>query len=133
MSVWLDAAALVAKQSKCKKRQVGCIITSGDRCITSGYNGPVRELGNCCEDIGTGETLPFVLHAEANAVLAAAKSGISLEGGTCYVTVAPCVHCASMLIQAGIHKVVYGYVSSSSAEGLAVLDLADIEVERGVL
>jgi dCMP deaminase len=48
-----------------------------------------------------------VVHAEANAILFAAKNGISTNGCTLYVTLSPCSECAKMIIQAGIKRVVY--------------------------
>jgi len=53
------------------------------------------------------ETNPNVIHAEMNAILFAAKQGISTFGATMYVTYSPCINCAKHILQAGIKRVVY--------------------------
>jgi len=52
-------------------------------------------------------TNPNVIHAEMNALMFAAKQGISTNGATMYVTHSPCINCAKHIIQAGIKRVVY--------------------------
>lgn len=74
--------------------------------ISDGYNGTPSGFENICED-ENGVTKPYVLHAEANAITKVAKSGNSSAGATLYVTAAPCVECAKLIIQAGITRVVY--------------------------
>ena len=47
------------------------------------------------------------IHAELNVILKAAREGVSIIGSTIYTTLSPCVHCAAMLIAAGVRRVVY--------------------------
>lgn len=74
-------------------------------CLT-GYNGEYSGGSNICED-EAGLTKPTVIHSELNCVLRAAKEGISVLDSTLYVSLSPCQSCSSMLIQAGIKRVVY--------------------------
>jgi dCMP deaminase len=48
------------------------------------------------------------IHAETNAVLQAAKNGVSIDGATVYVTASPCWSCFKMITNAGIRRIVYG-------------------------
>lgn len=57
---------------------------------------------------GTRHELCYAIHAEQNAIIQAAKLGISIEGATMYCTHQPCVICAKMIVNSGISRVVYG-------------------------
>ena len=78
-------------------------------------------------DPATGKTKPYVLHAEANAITKVAKSGNNSQGATLYVTDAPCLECAKLIIQAGIKRVVY-VIEYSVRDGIELLRRAGIEV-----
>ena len=103
---YLEMAQVWAKNSYCKRRQVGALIVQDRMIISDGYNGTPSGFENVCED-ENGITKPYVLHAEANAISKVAKSGNSSEGATLYVTASPCMECAKLIIQAGIKRVVY--------------------------
>lgn len=104
--VYMGFAKGISAKSKANRRKVGaCIVTKHGVTLT-GYNGTPSGWDNTCED-ENNVTKPEVIHAELNCVLKAAKEGISLTGGICYVTLAPCLSCSAMLAQAGIVKVVY--------------------------
>ena len=103
---YLEMAQVWAKNSYCKRRQVGALIVKDRMIISDGYNGTPSGFENVCED-ENGITKPYVLHAEANAISKVAKSGNSSEGATLYVTASPCMECAKLIIQAGIKRVVY--------------------------
>ena len=103
---YLEMAAVWAKNSYCKRRQVGAILVKDRMIISDGYNGTPSGFENICED-ENGITKPYVLHAEANAITKVAKSGNSSKGATLYVTASPCLECAKLIIQAGITRVVY--------------------------
>lgn len=74
----------------------------------------------------------YVIHAEANAILFAAKNGIPTQDCTLYVTTAPCSECAKMIIQSGIKRVVYmdEYDNGSRKDGLELLKAVGVEVEK---
>ncbi len=103
---YLEMAQIWAKNSYCKRRQVGALLVKDRMIISDGYNGTPSGFENVCED-ELGVTKPYVLHAEANAISKVAKSGNSSEGATLYVTASPCMECAKLIIQAGIKRVVY--------------------------
>ena len=105
-SRYLEMARVWARNSYCKRRQVGALIVKDRMIISDGYNGTPSGFENVCED-ENGVTKPYVLHAEANAISKVAKSGNSSQGSTLYVTASPCLECAKLIIQAGIRRVVY--------------------------
>ena len=105
-AAYMATALLHSQMSKANRKNVGaCIVTNSGVTLT-GYNGTPSGWDNKCET-QDNVTKQEVIHAELNAVLKAAKEGISLTGSTCYVTLAPCLSCAAMLSQAGIKRLVY--------------------------
>ena len=105
---YLRMAAVWAENSYCKRRQVGALIVKDQMIISDGYNGTPSGFENVCED-ENNVTKPYVLHAEANAItkIARSNSSNSSKGATIYVTSAPCIECAKLIIQSGIKRVVY--------------------------
>ena len=93
---YLEMAEIWAKNSYCKRRQVGALLVKDRMIISDGYNGTPSGFENQCED-ENGVTKVYVLHAEANAITKVAKSGNSSEGATLYVTASPCVECAKLI------------------------------------
>ncbi len=104
---YLRMAKIWAENSYCVRRQVGALIVKDKMIISDGYNGTPSGFENICEDEATGQTKPYVLHAEANAISKVAKSANNCDGSTLYVTTSPCIECAKLIIQAGIKRVVY--------------------------
>lgn len=125
---YLEMAQVWAKNSYCKRRQVGALIVKGRMIISDGFNGTPSGFENVCED-DEGKTKPYVLHAEANAITKVAKSNNSSEGATLYVTSSPCVECAKLIIQSGIRRVVY-MDEYHKVDGLALLKRAGIEIVK---
>lgn len=125
---YIEMAAVWAKNSYCKRRQVGALIVKDNMIISDGYNGTPSGFENVCED-ENGVTKPYVLHAEANAITKVAKSGNSSAGGTLYVTASPCIECSKLIIQAGIRRVVYRD-EYRLTDGVDLLRKAGIEVEK---
>ena len=124
---FINIAEEVAKASYCKKYKVGAVIVKDDRIISIGYNGtPTNSINNCCEE--NGKTKDDVIHAEMNAILFAAKNGISTNGCTLYVTLSPCKDCAKNIIQAGIKKVIYKDEYKDTT-GIKILSKS-IEIEK---
>ncbi len=103
---YLRMALVWAENSYCKRRQVGALIVKDKMIISDGYNGTPSGFENICED-ENNITKPYVLHAEANAITKVAASSNSSKGATIYVTAAPCIECAKLIIQSGIERVVY--------------------------
>ena len=123
---YLRMAHIWAENSYCTRRQVGALIVKNKMIISDGYNGTPSGFPNVCEG-EDGLTLPYVLHAEANAITKIARSGNNSDGATLYVTDSPCIECAKLIIQAGIARVVYAR-SYRLTEGIDLLKRAGIEV-----
>ncbi len=125
---YLRMAKIWAENSYCTRRQVGALIVKNNMIISDGYNGTPSGFPNICEG-EDGLTLPYVLHAEANAITKIARSGNNSDGATLYVTDAPCIECAKLIIQSGIKRVVYAR-SYRLTDGIELLTKAGIEVEQ---
>lgn len=123
---YIEMAQIWAKNSYCKRRQVGALIVKEKMIISDGYNGTPSGFENICEDENF-ETKPYVLHAEANAITKVAKSNNSSENATLYVTTSPCLECAKLIIQSGISRVVYTERKETN-DGIPLLERANIEV-----
>jgi len=124
---YLDMASVWARNSYCKRRQVGALIVKDRMIISDGYNGTPAGFENVCEEDGV--TKPYVLHAEANAITKVAKSSNSSDGATLYVTASPCLECAKLIIQSGIKRVVYSE-EYRITDGIDLLRRAGIEVVK---
>ena len=104
---YLRMARIWAENSYCKRRKVGALVVKDKMIISDGYNGTPSGFENVCED-ENNVTIPYVLHAEANAITKLARSSNNSDGSTLYVTASPCIECSKLIIQAGIKRVVYG-------------------------
>ena len=123
---YLRMAKIWAENSYCKRRKVGALVVKDQMIISDGYNGTPSGFDNVCED-SRDLTLPYVLHAEANAITKLARSSNNSDGSTLYVTASPCIECAKLIIQAGIKRVVYAE-KYRLEDGVALLHRAGIEV-----
>ena len=124
---YIRMAQIWAENSYCKRRQVGALLVKNKTIISDGYNGTPAGFKNICED-ENGHTYPYVLHAEANAITKIARSGNNSDGATLYVTAAPCIECAKLIIQAGISRVIYSE-EYRIEDGINLLRRAGIEVK----
>ena len=120
-------ARIWAENSYCKRRQVGALLVKNKMIISDGYTGTPSGFENNCED-ENNVSLPYVLHAEANAITKVARSNNSSDGATLYVTASPCIECAKLIIQAGIVRVVYGE-EYRIRDGIELLRQAGIQVD----
>lgn len=125
---YLRMASIWAENSYCVRRKVGALIVKDKMIISDGFNGTPSGFENICED-ENGLTKPYVLHAEANAITKVARSNNSSEGATLYITDAPCIECAKLIIQAGIRRIVYSKAYRID-DGLNLLKRAGIECVR---
>lgn len=136
---FMEITKLVATRSTCLRRKVGAIFVRDKRILATGYNGAPKGLRHC-EEIGclrerlkipSGERHELCrgVHAEQNAIVQAATSGVNLEGTTLYSTTYPCILCSKLIINARVKKVIYleGYPDQLAKE---MLDEAGIVVER---
>lgn len=123
-SKYLRMARIWAENSYCKRRQVGALVVKDHMIISDGYNGTPSGFDNVCEE--NNISFPYVLHAEANAITKLARSNNNSDGATLYVTAAPCIECAKLIIQSGIKRVVYAETYRLD-DGLKLLKRANIE------
>ena len=116
---------LIACWSKDPSTAVGCVIVNDDHTVLStGYNGFPRKVKDDNRLLTRETKLKIVVHAEANAIAAAARNGHILLNGIAYVTLFPCSQCASLLIQAGIKKVITPFRSNIPERWKEDCDLA---------
>ena len=106
---FLELAKHISVWSKDPSTKVGCVVVGEDREIRStGFNGFPRGINDDASRLtDRDKKYPLICHAEENAIMHAARIGISLKGSTAYVTWPPCSRCARSLIQAGIEEIVY--------------------------
>jgi dCMP deaminase len=126
--VYLEMAEVWSKNSHCTRMKVGSLIIKDKSIISDGYNGSPTGFSNVCES-EENVTLPYVLHAEANAITKLAKSTQSSDGSTLYVTVSPCFECSKLIIQAGIKRLVFRDLYRKP-DSLKFLHEAGIEIIR---
>ena len=139
---FMEMAQQVSGWSSCYRagRAIGCVIVRDKRIMMTGYNGApagiatCRDRKECLRDklgipSGTRAEVCFATHAEQNAIIQAAKLGVSIDGATLYCTHQPCSVCAKMIINAGIRRIVYreGYPDEFS---LRLLGEAGVTLER---
>lgn len=123
---YLKMAQEWGKLSHCTRKQVGAILVKDGMIISDGYNGTPSGFPNKCED-ENGETLWYVLHAEANAIMKVARSTNNAQGSTLYITLSPCKDCCKLILQAGIKRMVY-MNAYKDATGVNFLKEAGLEV-----
>ena len=106
---FLNLAHHISGWSKDPSTKVGCVVVGSDREIRStGFNGFPRGIKDTPERLENRELkYPLICHAEENAIMHAARVGVSLKGCTAFVTWPPCTRCARSLVQAGVAEVVY--------------------------
>jgi dCMP deaminase len=107
---FMAIAREVATRSTCDRKHVGAVLVRDRMILATGYNGSVRGLAHCDDEghlLEDGHCVRTV-HAEANAIVQAARNGIRLDGGDIYVTASPCFGCFKMIANAGLRRIVYG-------------------------
>lgn len=143
---YLDIARAVAQRSNCLCVAFGCIIVREDQIISTGYVGAPRKTKDCMElgfcirrekniESGQGYEMCRSVHAEMNAIINAARAGVSLLNGDMYLYTAkktkgdllpiqsyPCLLCKKMIINAGIIRFIG---NNENDDGLSVYDVAD--------
>ncbi len=139
---FMQMTETIATWSSCFKenRSVGAIIVKNKRILTTGYNGAPAGIESCKDrkeciriaqgiESGTRHEICYAIHAEQNAIIQAAKLGVSIDGATLYCTHQPCVICSKMIINAGISRVVYKE-EYPDAFAVELIKMADIQYEK---
>ena len=107
---FMNIAREVATRSTCDRKHVGAVIVRDKSILATGYNGSIRGLGHCDDEghlMEDGHCVRTV-HAEANAIVQAARNGNRIDAGSIYVTASPCWGCFRLIANAGLNKVVFG-------------------------
>ena len=118
--IFMNIADEISKFSKCVSKQVGCVIVRDGRIISSGCNGTPSGAVNCCElfhhtmmsnddyrSVHHEFSESMECHAEENAIIIAAKYGVSINGSDLYVSMKPCQRCLKMIAGLGIKNIYY--------------------------
>ena len=99
----------VATRSTCVRKHVGAVIVREKTILSTGYNGSIKGLPHCDEvgcEMVDGHCVRTT-HAEANAIVQAAKNGIQINQSEIYVTASPCYDCFKLIANAGINVIYY--------------------------
>ena len=143
LNAYMKTAETFAELSHARRLHVGAIVVKDDRIISIGYNGMPAGWDNNCEyevvvavvdgvpqrEIKELKSKPEVLHAETNAIAKLAKSTESGDGAVLFVTHSPCLDCAKLIFQSGIHSVFYRN-NYRSTDGITFLERSGVTVEQ---
>lgn len=125
-----NIAKLVARRSTCLRLSVGAVLAQDGRIISMGYNGAPAGMDHCEPGTcGPDQVCERTVHAEANCIAFAAKTGIETDGATLYTTHSPCTDCAKLLINSGIEKIIF-WEKYRDLEPLNLLREAGVKVEQ---
>ena len=107
---FMDIAKQVASRATCDRKHVGALLVRDRTILSTGYNGSIRGLPHC-DEVGhmmeNGHCVATV-HAEANAIIQAAKNGVAIDGATIYTTASPCWPCFKLIANSGCVRIVFG-------------------------
>ena len=107
---FMNIAQEVATRSTCDRKHIGAVIVRDKTILSTGYNGSIRGLPHC-DEVGhemENDHCARTIHAEANAIVQAAKNGVSIDGGEIFITASPCYNCFKMIANSGIKKIFFG-------------------------
>src|SRR5512134_730037 len=107
---FMRIAETVASRSTCPRKFVGAVIVRDKTILSTGYNGSIRGMPHC-SDVGhmmENDHCVATIHAEANAIIQAAKHGVMIDGASIYVTASPCWTCFKQIANSGLRRVVFG-------------------------
>ena len=106
---FMNIAREVATRSTCSRKHVGAVIVRDKTILSTGYNGSIKSLPHCDDagcDMVDGHCVR-TSHAEANAIVQAAKNGVGIDQSKIYVTASPCYDCFKLIANAGINTIYY--------------------------
>lgn len=138
----MNIATEVATRATCDRKHVGAVIVRDKSILATGYNGSVRGLGHCDDEghlMEEGHCVRTV-HAEANAIVQAARNGMRIEGASIYVTASPCWGCFRLIANAGIVRIVFGefyrdqkIFDVSQKLGIELVDFSKAAAEKATI
>jgi dCMP deaminase len=106
---FMRIAIQAGTRSTCDRKHVGAVIVRDKTILSTGYNGSIRGMPHC-DDVGhmmENTHCVATVHAEANAIIQAAKHGTSINGADIYVTASPCWNCFKLIANSGIRRILY--------------------------
>ncbi|MFA5188007.1 MAG: cytidine/deoxycytidylate deaminase family protein [Patescibacteria group bacterium] len=136
---FMDIAKTVAERATCDRGRSGCVIARDKQILVTGYVGSPKGLPHCDEighqmktmvheDGSQTQHCVRTTHAEQNAIVQAAKLGVSINGATLYCKMTPCSTCAKMIINAGIKRVVSEKKYHAGKESEEMFKCAGVEL-----
>jgi dCMP deaminase len=133
---FMNIARQAATRSTCDRKHVGAVIVRDKTILSTGYNGSIRGMPHC-DDVGhlmENDHCVATVHAEANAIIQAAKNGVRIEGSELYTTASPCWSCFKLIANAGIRTIYYGafYRDPRSIEVARQLGIQLIDLSRAI-
>jgi dCMP deaminase len=106
---FMRIAIQAGTRSTCDRKHVGAVIVRDKTILSTGYNGSIRGMPHC-DDVGhmmENDHCVATVHAEANAIIQAAKHGTSINGADIYITASPCWNCFKLIANSGIMRIFY--------------------------
>jgi dCMP deaminase len=106
---FMNIAIQAATRATCDRKHVGAVIVRDKAILSTGYNGSIRGLPHC-DDAGhmmENDHCVATVHAEAHAIIQAAKNGTGINGADIYVTASPCWNCFKLIANSGIKRIVF--------------------------
>lgn len=103
----MDMAFIVAARGTCSRLQVGAVVSMDGRVLSSGYNGAPAGFDHCMHSPAQDMPCTQAVHAEANAIVFAARHGVATGEAILHTTHLPCPACARLIINAGIRVVTW--------------------------
>jgi len=107
---FMNMARQASTRSTCDRKHVGAVIVRDRTILSTGYNGSIRGMPHCDEvghEMDSGHCVATI-HAEANAIIQAARNGVNINGAEMYTTASPCWNCFKLIANAGIRRIYYG-------------------------
>ncbi len=132
---FMNIAREAATRSTCDRKNVGAVIVRDRTILSTGYNGSIRGMPHC-DEVGhlmeAGHCVGTI-HAEANAIIQAAKNGVTINGGEMYTTASPCWSCFKLIANSGIRRIYYGefYRDERSLKVAAELGIELVDLRGG--
>lgn len=132
---FMKIALQVSTRSTCDRKFVGAVIVKDNIILSTGYNGSIRGLKHCDEigHIMENNHCVATVHAEANAIIHAARMGVSIDSAEIYTTSSPCWYCFKLIAHSGIRKIYYGefyrderIFEAAEKIGIELIDLSSV-------
>jgi dCMP deaminase len=133
---FMNIARQTATRATCDRKHVGAVIVRDKTILSTGYNGSIRGMPHC-DDVGhliENDHCVATVHAEANAIIQAAKNGVRIDAAEIYTTASPCWSCFKLIANAGIRTIYYGefYRDTRSIEVAAQLGIKLVDLTEAV-